>query len=314
MGKKLIREDQIIKGNYINEYIYGVEFKGCHDVNFETPYKPKYHIVLLVLKGTVSCSLNDTLHDFHEGQLVNIPILAGIGSIRYSDDFHGIIVTINNDVLLDIFWNRTPFPLSFSYRFRGLVNSPELTKRERKIISGDMRNLIGAIGNKEHHYLEELAYAHFYILMTDIADMIWRRFGEGEPNHSTEISRSDSLLKEFLKLAANEAGHEGNIEFYADTLCVSRQHLSMIVKDKIGVPIGEYIAGVRYEKAMKMIKDTRLTLQQIADRMNFSDQSSFGKFFKRHNGMSPQKYRKSLKKNLLTGHTPIEVPDTPAQE
>ena len=41
-------------------------------------------------------------------------------------------------------------------------------------------------------------------------------------------------------------------------------------------------------------------IQQIAEELSFSDQSSFGKFFKRHSGVSPLKYRQQLKKTLLT--------------
>jgi AraC-like DNA-binding protein len=43
-----------------------------------------------------------------------------------------------------------------------------------------------------------------------------------------------------------------------------------------------------------------MTIQQIAEMMSFSDQSSFGKFFKKHTGMSPLKYRQNLRKTLLT--------------
>ncbi|MDR2384501.1 MAG: helix-turn-helix domain-containing protein, partial [Tannerella sp.] len=34
----------------------------------------------------------------------------------------------------------------------------------------------------------------------------------------------------------------------------------------------------------------------IADELNFGDQSSFGKFFKKHTGLTPKEYRKSVQK------------------
>ena len=42
-------------------------------------------------------------------------------------------------------------------------------------------------------------------------------------------------------------------------------------------------------KLMLMFSD--LSLQQIADRMHFPDQSYLGRFFKRHTGSSPLAYR-----------------------
>jgi transcriptional regulator GlxA family with amidase domain len=49
-----------------------------------------------------------------------------------------------------------------------------------------------------------------------------------------------------------------------------------------------------------MLRDPEMSIQQIASAMSFSDQSSFGKFFKKHTGLSPLKYRQNLRKTLLT--------------
>ena len=57
---------------------------------------------------------------------------------------------------------------------------------------------------------------------------------------------------------------------------------------------------MRVEEASRLLRDPELTLQQIAEELAFADQSSFGKFFRKHSGMTPMKYRQSLKKTLLT--------------
>lgn len=40
-----------------------------------------------------------------------------------------------------------------------------------------------------------------------------------------------------------------------------------------------------------MLKSTRLNIQEISNRMKFADQSLFGRYFKKHTGMSPIRYR-----------------------
>jgi len=44
-------------------------------------------------------------------------------------------------------------------------------------------------------------------------------------------------------------------------------------------------------EAKALLKSTNMTVQQIADELNFFDQSIFGKYFKRIVGVSPREYK-----------------------
>jgi len=44
-------------------------------------------------------------------------------------------------------------------------------------------------------------------------------------------------------------------------------------------------------EAKLLLETPRLTISQIAENLNFSDQSFFGKFFKKQVGLSPSSYR-----------------------
>ncbi|MBQ2133511.1 MAG: helix-turn-helix domain-containing protein [Bacteroidales bacterium] len=44
-------------------------------------------------------------------------------------------------------------------------------------------------------------------------------------------------------------------------------------------------------KAKVLLRTPQLTIKEITDKLKFADQSSFGKFFKKHTGISPKKYR-----------------------
>jgi len=45
--------------------------------------------------------------------------------------------------------------------------------------------------------------------------------------------------------------------------------------------------------AKAQLKSTNLSIHDIAYALNFTNMSFFGKYFKRHVGMSPQEYRNS---------------------
>ena len=133
-----------------------------------------------------------------------------------------------------------------------------------------------------------------------MADMIWKRYGKGVPSHHTEMSRSDEIMKDFAELLVKHVHKETSVEFYAEKLCISKQYLSLIVKDKTRVTIGTIISAMRAEAAARLLRDPKNTIQQVAEELSFADQSSFGKFFKKHSGLSPLKYRQNLRKTLLT--------------
>lgn len=42
-----------------------------------------------------------------------------------------------------------------------------------------------------------------------------------------------------------------------------------------------------------LLKNTKMDIKEITHELNFANQSFFGKFFKKHVGMSPSEYRNS---------------------
>ena len=211
-----------------------------------------------------------------------------------------MVTATDKSVVEDIFRNRNPFPPDFKFRIDHGLGGQIMARSDLDILCKDIRNMIDSLSNKNHYFAEEVNYAYFYILLTDMADMLWRKYGRYEPMRHSEMKRSDSILKAFSELLVQHVKTETSIGFYAEKLCISKQYLSLIVKEKLHVTIGTVMASMRIEMAARMLRDPELTIQEVAEAMSFSDQSSFGKFFKKHTGLSPLKYRQNLKKTLLT--------------
>ena len=85
---------------------------------------------------------------------------------------------------------------------------------------------------------------------------------------------------------------ERSVAFYADKLCVTAKYLSLISKEVSGQPAGNWIDEYVILEAKTLLKSSQMSIQEIADSLNFANQSFFGKYFKHHTGISPKEYRK----------------------
>ena len=258
-----------------------------------------YHIIL-ILKGECRLTIKHKIEKYTANNLIIIPFGIGLSATAFSNDFHGIEIIPCDELILDILRNRNPFPGNFRYKIHSTAFSVVTSDEERDAIISDMKNLMEIIGKVEHNYIEELSYAYFYILLTDISNILWTKYGGMDEDKNLNLSRSNEIFKNFFDLLRNNIRVETKIGFYADKLCISSQYLSIIVKNNVNMPIGTFILNIRYEIATRYLLNSSLSIQQIASSMNFTDQSAFGKFFKKKSGLSPKAYRKSVKKNLLS--------------
>ena len=82
----------------------------------------------------------------------------------------------DNSVLEDIFQNRNPFPPDFRFRIDHGLGGEIMDIEDIQTLRKDISNMITSLSNHDHYFAEEINYAYFYILLTDMADMLWKRY------------------------------------------------------------------------------------------------------------------------------------------
>jgi AraC-like DNA-binding protein len=296
----LFGEKCVKRIGYIDGYLFACEIAGQDHIRYIKPRRPKYHLVIIVLEGEIRMIINGEEMRFGRNSYINLPTWVDIYEIEYGADFHAMATAADRTVVEDIFRNRNPFPADFMFRVDYSLDGVIMSKDDLKTLCKDISNLIESLSKKNHYFAEEVNYAYFYILLTDMADMMWKKYSKEMPSHTSEMKRSDGIMKDFIDLMLKNIATETSVGFYAEQLCISKQYLSLIVKNKTRVSIGTILSSMRTEVATRLLREPDLTIQEIAEKLSFSDQSSFGKFFKKHTGVSPLKYRQTLRKTLLT--------------
>lgn len=139
-----------------------------------------------------------------------------------------------------------------------------------------------------HISLRDILQNIFRVYMSELMDIVFRQRNFSAPDD--EQGKTDILLH-FLYLLNNHYLQHHEVKWYAEQLCISPNSLSVALKNAYGKNANTFIDERLIEKAKQYLSDNRYSIQQVADMLNFSDQSSFGKFFKRITGVSPKTFR-----------------------
>ena len=132
-------------------------------------------------------------------------------------------------------------------------------------------------------YTQVLTYnAYKYLLSTEADD--------GKPMNKS--SRQQELYTQFIREVQKNYTKERRISYYANLLCITPKYLSQVVHKVSGRFAGDWITDYVILEAKALLKSRKYTIQQVADMLNFANQSFFGKYFKEKVGCSPSEYQK----------------------
>lgn len=167
-----------------------------------------------------------------------------------------------------------------------------LTPQESVEVAADMEGLYRKMNYPAGTpYLQEIVkYAFLSTIYT--SSLVFYKKNKTE---EVKLNRNEEIADNFISLLTTASKAERAVQFYADALFVSSKHLSKVVKQVTGRTPSEFInaAVIREAKMLLSAKSTNVT--HVAALLQFSDLSSFGKYFKKYAGLSPSEYRQNCR-------------------
>ena len=109
---------------------------------------------------------------------------------------------------------------------------------------------------------------------------------------SPKVSFNDTLLRNFRMLIEQNYRVSRLPKDYAAMLYITPNHLNSLCNDLLGVPAGELIRSRVLLEAKRLLVNLDMAVSQIADELNFTDNSYFSRFFKKQVGITPEEFRK----------------------
>ncbi len=250
---------------------------------FDYPFKVDVTTAIICMKGTMRGSTNLKQYNA-EAPCLFIVLADQILQYEYmSDDFSGLFIVMSKKFTDNLLINlQERFPL-----FLSIQDNPwtPLNKEDLQSMVDYYSLLLKTVRMKDNPHridiVKHLMQAFFY--------------GSSYQFHkipdTNKKSKQEVVVEKFLNLAQANYKKQRELEFYADKLCLSTKHLSKVIKENSGTSANDWIDNYVILEAKALLNSTNMTIQQISDELNFPSQSFFGKYFKRHVGMSPKEYR-----------------------
>lgn len=271
-----------------------ISSKICLDKNvrrmlFRKPIRLNASLIILCSKGSISLTSNQTQYTLREhAMFINRPtaIIQGeahedaeIYVAMWPDTFMqqinvdlklmtGLLLKVDKDQLLyldDKEW------ADLMRSFSEICN--EQTYRSDsftgEIIRSEIRLLIYRISRVIDHYI-------------DISEM---------KSSLIPHDRHERYFERFMQVLSRHYMRERSVGFYAEELSLTPKYLTTVIRKASGRTATDWINSFVVLEAKNLLKYSALSIQEIAYRLNFPNQSFFGKYFKSHTGKTPSAYR-----------------------
>lgn len=204
--------------------------------------------------------------------------------LSISNDFRGFMIATRTNFMPVT--EKTTQVMSF-YKCLQSRHCFVLEEKEVMAFVGVYHSIKATLQELDHPYKIPMLQSYVQILYYRMLPIVLK---EEESRSKYSHTRQEEIFQRFIGEVEKHYRKERSVKFYADLLCISPKYLSTVIYKISQQLAGEWIDAYVILEAKTLLKSGRLTIQQISEQLNFSNQSFFGKFFKRCAGMSPKEY------------------------
>jgi AraC-like DNA-binding protein len=269
------------------------------DLSNASKSKRQYHqldqligfCVLMITNGEVNITVDSISYCLKENMML---VFEGrqriINSFDASKDCEGYCLVFDDDYLEMLVHEEKP-PREFMTNI-WLAPVIEFDKDDFAVLRDVVERIYFNLRRPHHAFLSgmlknELRSFHYEI---------WNALSRNSTIKSNAITPYEKTATRFIQLLQNNFRKEHGLAYYASELCVSLVFLTRAMKKTTKKTAGQWIDEAIVTESKILLRKPGSSIKEIADELNFSDQASFGKFFKKNTGFTPTKYKNEVRK------------------
>lgn len=292
-----LRENKELSSlNIYNEEVLVVEITGESRKLLSRDFVPlqtENFSIFIVKSGECTIQANYISYHLDKNTYIVLREKLLISELYFSEDLTGYLIIIKKGFLLTALGNNI---FSSNEVSEKKIVLPVVIKCENDDflrLEEFVLQLIKNINVESHRYKYNLiqnSLSNFILELWNISSVM---FSE-DIQQSKSLNIQTKLSFQFIHILQANYKEMREVSDYAKELNLSPTHLSRILKRVTGKTASEWICEVMTNEIKLRLHNPDKSIQAIAEELNFSDQASLSKFFKRNTGESPSTYRNEL--------------------
>ena len=249
------------------------------------PYKVKSGLFLLCVRGTVKLSINLTSYTIQSNDFVTLVPNTFIQFDTVSDDVLFYLAGFSAAFMNDVNFIKSTMNVLPMITDRPVIHLDEAISQ--LYLDGYHLLVRASRFSSKGPINKNLVIAYMTIFMQSTAELYKRDVHWDDDTHT----RKYEIYRRFVQLVVENYTKQHSVSFYAEQLSLSLPHFCTTIKKAIGLTPLEIISSILIMDAKAQLRETTLSVKEIAYSLGFTNLSFFNKYFRQHTGMTPREYR-----------------------
>lgn len=268
-------------GVYVNQQDGIVDKLNTRD--YQKPTTTHYHRgheLYYLMRGHTKYFIGSDIYYLKRGNMVFVP--KGVLHITDNEeciDLTRVLVTFTDDMLDEYTMHYLEELYNDKFVFFPDEHLPKIEELLHKMALESNRK------SSDKDYLIKLYIKELLVLIS--------RYRIHKAN--VQLSDAQIIMKEVTDYISANYDKQLSEEEISKKFAMSRSHFSRKFRSVTGLSYSEYVTNVRITNAETLLRESRLSITDIAQRCGFNDSNYFAAVFKRLKGITPYKYSRLYK-------------------
>lgn len=250
-------------------------------------FKVKFIAYVIVTEGRLSLDLNGVNRQLDRNSSLFVDRTMVIDNVMHTEKFSCVICAMSTDIGFG-FFNK-----SLTQSIMHIMANPviKMDQSEVDLMMKYYELLVFKMEHPEMNFGRETVRDIIRCFAYDLLSNINRHLDNDADGDM--LRQSDRIYRRFMLLLAENTNVNRSVKSYADELCVSPKYLTSVCRKHSQFTASELIATSIVSRIKQLLLYSDLSIKEVAAEMGFDNLSFFGKYVRKHLGLSPNNYRKA---------------------